>query len=276
MAFSIRNLRIRDQILLVTLPPLFVLLCAVGLFFYAYWSATNSERLAVNTRESIARSESFLRHTTETVMAVRGFVFTHQKTALDSYDKGVAECLSDLTVLRDLESDNSAQAADVEAIRGQFGDMQRRWASVVVEKVKQGDPVNAASVAQEGQTRLNAMRERILKLVHEDEAENLAQMAEAEEVMRHMLMLGVSLAGLLALVLVLLTRVVTRLIVHPVLQLIQASERVGSGDFEPLLPPIVNNEFGVLARSFTHMTGALRREREEMAALNSFSEAVTQ
>ncbi len=276
MAFSIRNLRIRDQILLVTLPPLFVLLCAVGLFFYAYWSAMNSERLAVRTRESIARSESLLRHTTETVMAVRGFVFTRQKTDLDSYDKGVSECLSDLTVLRDLESDNPTQAADVEAIRGQFDDLQRRWAGVAVEKVKRGEQINSTVVAQEGKARLDAMRERILKLVHEDEAENLAQVAEAEEVMRRMLMLGVSLAGLLALVLVLLTRVVTRLIVLPVLQLIQASERVGSGDFEPLLPPIVNNEFGVLARSFTHMTSALRREREEMAALNRFSEAVTQ
>jgi diguanylate cyclase (GGDEF)-like protein len=39
---------------------------------------------------------------------------------------------------------------------------------------------------------------------------------------------------------------------------------------------MVDNEFGVLSRSFSQMTTALRREREEMASLNRFSEAVTQ
>jgi hypothetical protein len=31
MAFTINNLKIRQQVLLVTLPPLFVLLCSVAL-----------------------------------------------------------------------------------------------------------------------------------------------------------------------------------------------------------------------------------------------------
>ncbi len=37
-----------------------------------------------------------------------------------------------------------------------------------------------------------------------------------------------------------------------------------------------DNEFGILSRSFSRMTTALRREREEMASLNRFTEAVTQ
>ena len=101
-------------------------------------------------------------------------------------------------------------------------------------------------------------------------------MVGAEKVIRRMLVVGVSLAVLLAGILVFLTGVVTRLIVAPVLQLIRASEQVGRGDFAPVLPPMVNNEFGVLSRSFSQMTTALRREREEIASLNRFSEAVTQ
>ena len=65
MAFTIRDLKIRDQILLVTLPPLFVLLCAVALFFYAYWSAINTERAALSSKQCVVRGESFLRHATE-------------------------------------------------------------------------------------------------------------------------------------------------------------------------------------------------------------------
>ena len=101
-------------------------------------------------------------------------------------------------------------------------------------------------------------------------------MMGAEKVIRRMLVVGVSLAVLLAGILVFLTGVVTRLIVVPVLQLIRASEQVGRGDFAPALPPMVDNEFGVLSRSFSQMTTALRREREEIASLNRFSEAVTQ
>jgi len=51
---------------------------------------------------------------------------------------------------------------------------------------------------------------------------------------------------------------------------------VSRGDFKLLLPAATDNEFGVLSQSFSHMTTALRKEREELAALNKFSEAVTQ
>jgi diguanylate cyclase (GGDEF)-like protein len=115
-----------------------------------------------------------------------------------------------------------------------------------------------------------------LKLRQEDEGQTVNEMMGAERVIRRMLVVGVSLAVLLAGILVFLTRVVTRLIVAPVLQLIRASEQVAQGDFAPVLPPMVNNEFGVLSRSFSQMTTALRREREEIASLNRFSEAVTQ
>jgi CHASE3 domain sensor protein len=109
MPFTIRNLKIRDQILLVTLPPLFVLLCAVALFFYAYWSAVNTERAATQTKESLVRGESFLRHSTEGSMVLREYIITHQKELLAPYDKAMTEGQADLLALSDLEEDNPAQ-----------------------------------------------------------------------------------------------------------------------------------------------------------------------
>ena len=70
MASSIRNLKIRDQILLVTLPPLFVLLCAVALFFFAYWSAVNTERTAMGTQQSVSQEETLLQDLSELFMTV--------------------------------------------------------------------------------------------------------------------------------------------------------------------------------------------------------------
>ena len=78
---------------------------------------------------------------------------------------------------------------------------------------------------------------QVLKLRREDEGQNVNEMVGAEKVIRRMLVVGVSLAVLLAGILVFLTGVVTRLIVAPVLQLIRASEQVGRGDFAPVSAP---------------------------------------
>jgi diguanylate cyclase (GGDEF)-like protein len=276
MAFTIRNLKIRDQILLVTLPPLFVLLCAVALFFYAYWSAVNTERAALRSKDCVVRGESFLRHTTEASMAVRAYVFTHRQDSLAAYDKDIKDGQADLLALSDLVAVDPGQLQEVIRIRAEFDQMQEQWALPAMEKVRAGGSLDTAATLSEGQVRLTAIRSQVLKLRNEVEGQNANEMMGAEWVIRRMLVVGVSLATLLAAILVFLTGVVTRLIVAPVLQLIRASEQVGRGDFTPDLPPIVDNEFGVLSRSFSHMTAALRREREELAALNRFSEAVTQ
>jgi diguanylate cyclase (GGDEF)-like protein len=276
MAFTIRNLKIRDQILLVTLPPLFVLICAVALFFYAYWSAINTERAAIRTKESVVRGESFLRHTTEATMAVRGYVFNHQKDMLAPYDKAVMEGLADIIALNDLESADPSRLQEVMRIRAEFDQLQKECALPAIEKVRSGGDFDVAATLSDGQDRMVAIRSQVLKLRGEDEGHNANEMLGAEKVIRRMLVVGVGLAVLLAGILVFLTGVVTRLIVAPVLQLIRASEQVAGGDFAPLLPPMVDNEFGVLSRSFSQMTTALRREREEIASLNRFSEAVTQ
>ncbi len=94
--------------------------------------------------------------------------------------------------------------------------------------------------------------------------------------MRRVLEVGVGVAVLVAGVLFFITGAVSRLITQPLLQLIEASRRVSRGDLEPPLPSSADNEFGVLSRSFSRMTAALRLEREQMAALNRFSEAVAQ
>jgi diguanylate cyclase (GGDEF)-like protein len=275
MAFTIRNLKIREQILLVTLPPLFVLLCAVGLFFYAYWSAINTETAASRYQENAVRGESLLRHSTEASTAVTSFIFTRQKDLLDPYDKAVAGAQEDLSRLREAEED-PGQLQELGRIRAEFNQMQTEWALPAIQKVRQGERFNALGVSRDGLRRMASIREQVLKLLKEDAAKNAQQMGEAEMLVRRMLVVGIALAVLLGGILLLLTGVVTRLIVLPVLQLIHASEQVSRGDLQPTLPPVVDNEFGVLSRSFSNMTAALRREREEMAALNRFSEAVTQ
>ena len=276
MVLTIRNLKIRNQILLVTLPPLFVLLCAVGLAFYAYWGVINSERAALRSKERVIRNESFLRHSTEAYMAIRGYVIARQNNTLVSYEKAVTDGLADLNALEDLEAADPGQLQEVARMRAEFDTLRNLWAQPTIEMARSGGNDSAAATMAESSQHLMTIRAAAFKLRQKDEGQNVSEMQGAEKVIRKMLVVGVSLAVLLASILIFLTGVVTRLIVTPVRQLIRASEQVGRGDLAVTLPPMVNNEFGVLSRSFSQMTSALRREREEIASLNRFSEAVTQ
>lgn len=275
MAFSIRNLKIRQQILLVTLPPLFVLLIAIALFLSAYWVARRIDRATRNSEESIAQGELLLRHVTEMDRGVREYLFTRQPSFLKTYEAAGVEVPRSLARLREL-TDDPYRVPQVDAVRAEISRWQEEWAEPTVSKVKRGEALEIQGALEEGEKRMGSLRKQLLRLLEEDRAENFAKSREAEQLMRRMLAMALGVAVLVAAVLLFLTRAVARLIAQPVRQLIDASERVSQGDFQPSLPPPADNEFGALSRSFSRMTTALRQEREELAALNKFSEAVTQ
>lgn len=276
MGFSVRNLKIRQQVQLVTLGPLFALLCAIAVLFYAYWMAHISDRSVRRSEESIAHTEAFLRQASEMYSGARAYLLTRNPAFLAPYDQGVAEIPDQLAVLRDLESDSPAHVAAVDAIQEDFRRWQSEWARPAIARARRGEAVDSDALVAEGEKRITVLRNRTLDLLAADRAENADLAVRTHQAMRHMLDLGVGLSILVGAALLFLTGVVTRMITRPVQQLIEASERVSRGDFQVALPPTSNNEFGLLSQSFAHMTTALKREREELAALNKFSEAVTQ
>jgi diguanylate cyclase (GGDEF)-like protein len=276
MAFSIRNLKIRNQILLMTLPPLVVLFCAVGLVFFAYRSVVNTNREAQQSKERVARLQSFYGHVVHAFNSVQQYVVAHQGNALVPYENAVTDGLADLNALDELESPDPGKLQEVARMRMDFEAFRISWAQPTIATARAGGNYNATLAMADGQQRRNAIGSEMSKLRREEEAGNTSQMLGAETMMWQMLVVGASLFVLLGGALVFLNGAWTRLIVAPVQQLIRAAEQVGRGDFAPTLPPTADNEFGTLSRSFSRMTNALRREREEMAALNRFSEAVTQ
>jgi len=276
MAFSIRNLKIRQQILLVTLPPLFVLLFAIGLLFYAYWMAGHSNLTMRRSLESVAQSEQILRHLTEMRLAVGGYLVTRDAAALVPYEEDSASLPSEFADLRDFHSDKPDEVAAVDAIQRDVTRWQTEWANPTISAVARGGTLDTPRLLAESERRLAPTRRRMLDLLDSDRRENDVALREVEQQMRRLLIVALGVASLVALVVLFVTREVTHLLEQPVRELIEASERVSRGDFKLLLPPAADNEFGVLSQSFSHMTIALRREREELAALNKFSEAVTQ
>jgi diguanylate cyclase (GGDEF)-like protein len=276
MAFSIRNLKIRQQILLVTLPPLFVLLFAVGLLLYAYWMASHSNLSTRKSLESVAQSEQILRHIAEMRLAVRGYLVTRDPATLGPYEESSANLTSEFADLRNLHSGQPDEQAAVDAIQRDVSRWQTEWANPTISAVARGGTLDTARLLADSERRLAPTRRRMLDLLAAERAENVAVLRDVELQMRRLLIVALAVASLVALVVLYVTREVTHLLEQPVRELIEASERVSRGDFKLLLPPAADNEFGVLSQSFSHMTIALRKEREELAALNKFSEAVTQ
>jgi diguanylate cyclase (GGDEF)-like protein len=276
MAYSLRNLKIRGQILLLTLPLCFVLPCVMGLFIYTYEVAMDSERVALKAEESVARGEELLRDLFEMYMSVRNFVLLRPSRSPQAYETTVSALSEDIGQLRELESADPSRVSEVHGIESEISRMQTEWAAPLLSRANSNETFDPSATLQEGQARLGSIREQILRLLAEDKAESLNAVQESERVMRRMLSLGVGVALLLVTVSIFLARLVTRLIVQPVQQLISASERVAQGDFDPGLQSQLDNEFGILSRSFARMTAALRQEREELASLNKFLEAGTQ
>ncbi len=276
MAFSIRNLKIRNQILLMTLPPLVVLFCAVGLVFVAYRSVANTNRAAQQSTDRVARLQSFYGHVAQAFDSVKRYVGAHQGDALVTYDNAVMDGMADLNALDELEAPDQGKLQEVVRMRMEFAAFRASWAQPTIAMARAGGNYDANAAMADGLQRRNAIGSEAFKLRREDEKRSTDLMLGAEKMMWQMLVVGASLFVLLGGALVFLNGVWTSLIVAPVQQLIRAAEQVGRGDFAPTLPPTADNEFGTLSRSFSRMTNALRREREEMAALNRFSEAVTQ
>jgi diguanylate cyclase (GGDEF)-like protein len=276
MAFSIRNLKIRQQILLVTLPPLFVLLFAVALLFYAYWMAGHSNLTMRRSLQSVAQSEQILRHLTEMYMGVQGYLFARDPAILGPYEEDSTTILSEFAMLRELHSDKPDEVAVVDTIQRAVSRWQTEWANPTISATARGGAPDMPRLLADGERRLAPIRRRMLDLLEADRAENAVALREVEQQMRRLLVVALGVASLVALVVLFVTREVTHLLEQPIRELIEASERVSRGDFKLLLPAAADNEFGVLSQSFSHMTTALRKEREELAALNKFSEAVTQ
>ncbi len=276
MAISVNRLKIRQQIQMVTLPPLFALLCAIVVLFYAFWMSRLNERSIQRSEQSLAQTERVLRKFTEMSMGVRGYILTRNTSLLAHYQQDTASMPSELDRLRELESDDDADVARVDRLRTEIQGWQEEWAEPVISRLARGEQPPTESLVQEGERRVNQVRALALQLREKDSQESTVVAGRVEQAVRNMLILGVVLCLVVGGILVVLARVVARLIIQPVGQLIEASERISRGDFAATLPPPAENEFGVLSRTFQHMTLALRREREEMAALNHFSEAITQ
>ncbi|HEX5413211.1 MAG TPA: diguanylate cyclase [Terriglobia bacterium] len=276
MAISIRGLKIQDQMIILVLPLLLALLAILALFFYNYWQFGRITVSAQNSELAAMRADSLLQGTSQMSEGVRGYVLTGRQLFLDDYDSASASVLQDFAVLREIESGAMPMASRLEAMRKRVEEWQKMWADPLIEKVKAGHSSEATAAMLQGSDEFAGIQTDIKRFRSDNQAAAVNRRDQGERIVHSGLISGAVLAGAIVLLLAVLVHVVSRGISSPVVQLTQASEQLRQGDFNLTLPPDTDNEFGVLTRSFLQMSQALRRDREELAAIKRFSEAVTE
>src|SRR5512143_2027706 len=157
MPFSIRNLKIRQQVQLITLGPLFALLCAIAVLFYAFWMAHLSDRTIRRSEESLVHGQQILRQITDMYSSVQGFLFLHDPAALTPYDQESPAVREQLGMLRDLQSDSPSQVAQINQLDAEIQKWQREWARVTIARVRRGETVDVAAVVADGEKRIAAL-----------------------------------------------------------------------------------------------------------------------
>ncbi len=276
MGFSLGNLKIRDQVLLLTLPVLFVLIAVMGLFLFSYWQVGRIQLAADRNELAAMHTDSLLQGIREMSGSVRGYVLTGRQSFRDEYQSASASVFQDFQALGDIESGVPSMSSRLENIRKKFDQWESHWALPLIEKVQAGQSGKATVAMLEGSKNFAGILTDLKEFRRISQAAAAGRKDQSHRVFHHALVSGIVLAILLVAVLLILIRVVSQRIAVPVNQMIAASDRVRQGDFDPVLPPESQNEFGVLSRSFLHMAQALRQDREELAAIKRFSEAVTE
>lgn len=276
MAISLQNLKIRNQVYLLTLPLILILLGIIGLFLFSYWQVSQINQSTENSELSSLGTESLLQGVNKMDVVARAYVLTGREVFLRDYATAWQLVSRNFDNLRDLNARTPSTMAQLENLQRQVEDWKSQVADPAIEQVKSGARGSEAPVMEKWSGDIVAIQKAIGNFREENRSLSSASRSARKRDIHRAVVWGVVLALAFAVFLVLLVHFVSRSISEPVHQLIHASDRLRQGDFDPMLPQETRNEFGLLSRSFLQMAHALRRDREELSALKRFSEAVTE
>jgi diguanylate cyclase (GGDEF)-like protein len=275
MAFSFRNLKIRDQVFLLTLPLVLIEFGVIGLFVYNYWQMNQINQAVERSEASALHTESLLQGVNEMDSGARGYILTGRESFLRGYQAAWHSVGQNFQSLNDVNLPVPPLAVELAHLQKQVEDWKRQWVDPAIEQSK---AASRASKRVPGQWEVSVVqiRKAILRVQLESRNHASDGRAKRRQDLHWALVSGAVLAVLFAAMLLLLVYYISHGMSEPVQQLIRASDRLRQGDFDPTLPVVSQNEFGLLSRSFLNMAQALRRDREELAAIKRFSEAVSE
>jgi diguanylate cyclase (GGDEF)-like protein len=276
MAISLQSLKIRDLVYLLTLPLVLILFGIIGLFIFNYWQINQVSQAVENSELSALHTESLLQGVNDMNNEGRAFILTGRESFLRNYATASQMVAKDFDILHDLNSRKPSMMAEVESLQRLIEEWKSQVAGPAIERAKTGDRAAGAPAMVKWAGSVAAIQKAIVEFRQENSNIASAGRSARQRDVHKVMVSGAVLSLLFAGLLFLLVHFVSHSLADPLQLLIHASDRLRQGDFDPMLPPPTDSEFGVLSRSFLHMAHALRQDREELGAIKRFSEAVTE
>ena len=276
LALSLQNLKIQNRVFLSTLPPVLILTGVIGLFFYNYWQVDRINQSIESTELSAVHIESLLQGVNEMDAVAGAYVLTGRSDFLQKYTTASQTVAREFDNLRELNARQTTIMAQLDDLQKQVEEWKTQMANPAMEQAKAGKSGAETPAIVRGSGAIIAIQKAIGNLRQENQ--DLASASRKARLgdMRKALVTGVAFVLLFVVLLVLLVHFVSRSISGPIHLLVQASDHLRQGEFDPRLPTETGSEFGALSHSFLQMAQALRRDREELSAIKRFSEAVTE
>lgn len=276
LALPLQNLKIQNRVFLSMLPLILILSGVIGLFFFNYWQINRINQSIESAELSALHIESLLQGVNEMDAVAGTYVLTDRGAFLQKYTTESQTVAREFDSLRELNSHQPSMMSQLENLQKQVEEWKTQMANPALEQTKAGRSGAETSAIVNGSGAIIAIRKAIGVLRQENQNLASASRKARLEDMHRAVVSGVAFVLLFVVLLVLLVHFVSRSISGPLHLLVQASDRLRQGVFDPPLPTETGSEFGALSRSFQQMAQALRRDREELSAIKRFSEAVTE
>ena len=271
-----KDLRIDDQIMILVLPLLLVLLVIVGLFLYSYQRVSDIDASTQKSQLAALGAETLLREMNRMSSSAECYAFTGKADFRNDYETASQSTLQELVILNNLGSHFTSGPSQLDTIQMGVGSWKSETGDPSIESVNNGHASDASKIILKGSHQFAGIIKEIASFRDASLSAAAASRNSSHRFLHWAVLRAVMLAVLYVVLLLVLWRVHRHGLTKPILQLIQASDDLRHGNFDPSLPSETTNEFGVLSRSFLQMAQSLRQDREELAAITHFSEVITE
>ncbi len=229
-------------------------------------------KTALKTVKTLRELENLLGRVADMESTVRGYIITTDKTFSDSTQSALKEIDDSLDTLEDLTKNDEARSkflSDLEPLIQAKVNFSKEQAALIGGKGQQA--AMALMKTERGRVLMDEIRLKVTNRVAVEEDVLHRQIETSKSTANNTFFATIS-GGILALVFVSLwSYILAQGLTNPIHRLIRATEKVGTGNFEPVTGIDSKDELGDLADGFNSMITKLRRIEETYIGCNGNS-----
>ncbi len=267
-------LSLRSRIVFGFLTALSLLFAVSSVTLWAVSNARTESAYAAQGQGIVVDLERTLVAIIDMETGQRGFSLTGKGEFLEPYERSLERLPRLFTALKEriIDPDSLALLTRIEELTAR----RRRFAAMAIDARRRGGLQAAAGIIArgDGKTLLDQARSLMSELTDRERAKLQARAESAARNNKRAVLAAAVALGLSAPLLLIGSAFLIRSIIRPIRQLVDATEKLGKGDFSHRAQVIRRDELGRLSESFNEMAQALSDFMERENELTRLLERV--